>query len=117
MAKQKNTTAPFDFVDIPVITLLGAAAGWFLVGIIQATLGAIFEAGENEILSIRSIIVGASCVAISVLILVFTHLYWIIIPKRCGAVYPELNGFGTIPALMAMASSVLLATEFCVWGL
>ena len=117
MTKKKSTSKFFDFVDIPVIALVGATAGYFVVGFIQATLGSILDAGEGEIFSIRAIMAGALCFLISVIILILTYLYWIAIPKRCGAVYPELNGFGTIVALMSMASSVMLSSELCSWVL
>lgn len=117
MTKKKSTSKLFDFVDIPVIAFVGAAAGCFVVGFIQATLGSILDAGDGEIFSIRAIMAGALCVLISVTILILTYLYWIAIPKRCGAVYPELNGFGTIIALMSMASSAMLSSELCSWVL
>ena len=117
MTKRKNISKLFDFVDIPVIVLVGAAAGCFIVGFIQATLGSILDAGEDEIFSIKAIVAGTLCVLISALILILTYLYWVAIPKRCGAVYPELNGFGTIIALMSMASSAMLSSELCSWVL
>lgn len=114
MRKKKNIFDYLDFVDIPVIALVGTATGHLMTGFVLA-LSSIFVAGRGEVLSVRALVASALCLLISAIVLCLTYLYWIAIPKRCGAVYPELNGFGAIIALMSMLSSMLLSVNLYFW--
>lgn len=113
MTKQKNNLKYFDFIDIPVIAFIGTALGFYIVGFIQTTLGSLFVAGEGELFSLKSITAGMLCIALSAVVFIITYLYWALVPKRLGAVYPGLTGFGTIIALMALFSSAMLGAELC----
>lgn len=102
--------------DIPLITLLGAAAGFFLIGFIMATLGAVSEAGEGEIFSLKAIVGGLSCVLLSAVILFgLAPLYYWLVPNRFGAVYPQFNGFGLLLAFLALYSAVFTGMELSFW--
>lgn len=113
MKRQNKKQRYFDFVDLPIMAFIGVAAGFFLVGFIQTTVGTLFEATDGDIFSVRAIVAGVLCVTISVAVLALASLYWKMIPKRNGIVYPEFTGFGTIIALMTMFSGAMLASELC----
>lgn len=113
MIKHNKHPRLLDSMDIPVVTFIGLSAGFFVVGLIQSTIGSIFDSGENEIFSTSAILAGVLCIAISVAILGLACAYWRLIPKRFGVVYPALTGFGSILALMALLSGAMLASELC----
>lgn len=113
MRKQKNSLKYFDYIDIPVVAFIGTALGFYIVGFIQTTLGALFDAGEGVLFSWKSITAGMICIVLSVVVLIIAYLYWTLIPKRLGVVYPAITGFGTIIALMALFSSAMLGAEIC----
>ena len=103
----------FNFVDIPVIAFIGMSTGFFMVGFIQSTIGSLFDSADGEIFSTKAILSGILCVIISAAILGLTYLYWKIVPKRYGVVYPEFTGFGTLIAMMTIFSGAMIASELC----
>lgn len=113
MTRHNKKTSYFNFVDIPVIAFIGMSAGFFTVGFIQSTIGSLLDSVDGETFSTKAILSGILCVVISAAILGLTYLYWKLVPKRYGVVYPEFTGFGTLIAMMTMLSGIMLASELC----
>lgn len=96
----------FKNIDIPTYAFLGIVASFLVTGGVYSTLGMFLSKKDDEFLSLRSLIAGLICIAISIALLYGTYLYWKFIPKRCGALWPSLNGLGGLVGVMSFAISL-----------
>lgn len=104
----KKRFEPEDFfknIDIPIYAFLGIVASFLSVGGIYSTAGIFLSRKDGEFLSLRSLIAGLICIAISIALLYGTYLYWKYIPKRFGALWPSLNGLGALVGILSFAMS------------
>lgn len=115
MTKSKKLTRYLTFSDIPFMALGGVSLGFIIPGLIYLTLGGLLEAPEGKICSTDSIFAGACSTIIGLLIIGLMALYWRFILKKHGVLFPALNGFGLIVALMTLFSGVMLSSELCAW--
>ncbi len=101
--------------DIPSIAMGGYALAFMFIGIIELSLGSFFESKEGSICHIPSLVGGATCVIVSLLIIGLIALYWKIIVQKRGIVFPALSGFGFLIAIVTVFSGCLVASELYVW--
>ncbi len=111
MTKSKKLTRYLTFSDIPFMALGGVSLGFIIPGLIYLTLGGLLEAPEGKICSTDSIFAGACSTVIGLLIIGLMSVYWRFILKKHGVLFPALNGFGLIVALMTLFSGVMLSSE------
>lgn len=113
--RKLNFSKAIDTADIPTITIIGFALGFLLIGIGYLTFGQ-FNNFRDEVLDgniwdVSSILSGLLCLGIAIAVIGIAALYWWLVPRKHGAIFPLLNGFGVFPALIAMFSALFIAFE------
>lgn len=101
--------------DIPTFAFIGFSLGFLLVGVIYATFSGLYEAGDGHIFSWTAILSGLASIGLCVTVAAIGLLYWWLVPRKYGIIYPAQSGFGLLVALLSFASSVLIASEFTTW--
>lgn len=101
--------------DIPTFAFLGFSLGFLLVGVIDATFSGLLDANEGDIFSWTAILSGLASIGLCVLVAALGVLYWWLIPRRYGVIYPSKSGYGLLVAFLSFISSILIASEFVTW--
>ncbi len=106
--EQKKRIGYMRNADIPMLMLIGLGIGFLITGIMWTTLGVFIEAGDNEIWSFKALFAGLLVIGISVLIGLIAKIYWLFSQRKSGILYPRLNGFGVLLAIIAAFSGCIL---------
>lgn len=101
--------------DIPTFAFIGFSLGFLFVGVIYATFSGLYDADEGQIFSWVAILSGLACIGLCAIVATVGLLYWWLVPRKYGIIYPAQSGFGLLVALLSFASSVLIASEFVLW--
>lgn len=101
--------------DIPTFAFMGFSLGFLLVGVIDATFSGLLDANEDEIFSWASILSGLASIGLCIVVAVLGLLYWWLVPRRYGVIYPAKSGYGLLVAFLSFTSSILIASEFVTW--
>ncbi len=94
--------------DIPMLMLLGWGLGFLMAGVLWTILGTFTEAGENEVWSLKALLSGILAIGISACIGFGVKIYWLFSQQKSGTLYPRLNGFGLILAVISAVSGGIL---------
>lgn len=94
--------------DMPMLMLIGWGVGFLISGIIWIILGTFMEASEGEIWSFKAIFSGLLVIGISACIGLITKAYWLFSQRKSGTLFPKLNGFGLILAIIFACSGAIL---------
>ncbi len=105
----------FELCDLPLMALGGAFLGSMVMGMSNMTLGAFFESESGSICNYSTLISGIGGTLLSLAILGVMTLYYILIVKKKGVLFPSLNGFGLLMALMTFYSGAMLTVELMFW--
>ena len=98
-------------VDTPTLVMIGASLGFLIVGVILTTLGALIDAEEGSLWHWPTLFAGFANIALSSLVALIGFIYWKLILKRKGQLFPRLLGFGLLPALMSLLSAALIGID------
>lgn len=101
--------------DIPTFAFIGFSLGFLLVGVVYATFSGLYDADDGHIFSWTAILSGLASIGVCVMVAALGLLYWWLIPRKYGLIYPAKSGFGLLVAFLSFTSSVLIASEFVTW--
>lgn len=101
--------------DIPTFAFLGFSLGFLLVGVIDATFSGLLDANDGDIFSWTAILSGLASIGLCILVAAMGMLYWWLVPRRYGIIYPAKAGYGLLVAFLSFISSILIASEFVTW--
>lgn len=96
--------------DIPMLMLIGWGVGFLIIGILWVFLGTFMEAGDGEIWSFKAFFSGILVIGISVCVGLIAKIYWHFSQRKSGTLYPKLNGFGLILAIISAFSGAILGS-------
>lgn len=100
-----------EHTDIPMLLFIGFSLGWLIVGLLYITIGAFFEAVTNEIWSWKAICSGFISIGVSVIVGIIAALYWWLVPRKSGIIFPRMNGFGLILMVIAVFAGSMASIE------
>ena len=110
--KQKTNLYHYlEHTDIPMLLFIGFSLGWLILGLLYITIGAFFEAGADEIWSWKAMFSGLMSIGVSIIISIVAVLYWQLVPKKSGAIFPRMNGFGLILMTIAIFAGSTASAE------
>lgn len=101
--------------DIPTFAFIGFSLGFLLTGVLYATFVGLFDADDGHIFSWTAILSGLASIGVCVMVAALGLLYWWLIPRKYGLIYPAKSGFGLLVAFLSFTSSALIASEFVTW--
>ncbi len=111
-SKQKNNLYHYlEHTDIPMLLFIGFGLGWLILGLLYMTIGAFFEAGTDEIWSWKAICSGLISIGISIIVGLIATLYWRLVPRKSGTIFPRMNGFGLIFMAIAILAGCMISVE------
>lgn len=100
------------FIDMPLLMLIGAAAGFLLMGTIMSAF-AVF-AGSDHTPWTRWLLAGLINIGLSVCVDGIAWIYWKLVLRKSGVIWPELSGFGLLLALMSLFSAAILGAQIII---
>ncbi len=111
----KQAINSLECADLPMLLLIGMSLGFFVVGLTYLTIGILEEYSDGTMLGWRSILAGSASVGISTVIAGIVKLYWWLIPRKSGVIFPRINGFGVIGLVLAMFSGAMIGVELVLY--
>ena len=98
--------------DLPTLMFAGFAFGFLFNGILVGTIGTLIEAFDGYKEWWRSLVASLGVIAIGVGICGIGFLYWWLIPRTTGVLYPALTGFGCLFAFLSFLSALVISICF-----
>lgn len=112
--RNKHRTNLFHYLehtDIPMLLFIGFGLGWLVPGLLYLTIGAFCEASSDEIWSWRAICSGLISIGISIIVGLIATIYWRLVPRKSGVLFPRMNGFGLIFMTIAILAGCMISIE------
>lgn len=104
----------FDY-DTPTLMFIGAAIAPLVVSICIIFVSTFEDAEGWFIWSPSALLTVFSCIILSLIIGVIASIYWWLVPRRLGAIYPRLLGFSLFFAFLSFCSMALMSVELHTW--
>lgn len=112
MKKRKEPLSFFDCIDIPIVAMLVYAMSLIIAGAMGLIAYPWMEANTNEFISFKAMGVGFLLLLISASIVGIAALYWKLVVKKYGVVFPALTGFGATIAILSLISGLVTGVNF-----
>ena len=100
------------YVDIPSMMFAGFAFGFLFDGVLTGTIGTLIEAFDGYKEWWQSLTASLGLIIISAGICGIGFLYWWLVPRKIGVLYPALTGFGCLFAFLSFLSALVIGIMF-----
>lgn len=114
MKKRKEPLSFFDCIDIPIVAMLVYTIPLITSGALFMIIAPFAEADTNEFISFKALWGAFSLLLIAASIIGIAALYWKLVVKKYGVVFPALTGFGATIAILSLMSGMLTSANYLI---
>ncbi len=99
------------YSDLPMLCFVGMGLAFLLIGVFFLTIEAFCDFIWEYTVSWKDILAGIVGVGLSLCMGGIAALYWWLVPRKSGVLFPSMNGFGFVIVVASMFSAVLIYVE------